>query len=118
MRNEPNLKVEKYRERHPYLGRSPSGSNHGYFIINKLRVISSGSAWEGAKGWEHVSVSRADGRMPSWLEMKKVKELFWRDDECVVQYHPPKSDYVNIADGCLHLWRHEDGFPMPPVEQV
>lgn len=66
-------------------------------------------------GWEHVSVS-LDGhpnRCPSWEEMCIVKGLFWPDDECVVQFHPPASEYVNIHPGCLHLWRFP-GFPMPP----
>jgi len=55
-------------------------------------------------GWEHVSI---DGkkRMPEWDEMCLLKEIFWKDDECVVQYHPPKSEYVNNIKYCLHLWK-------------
>ena len=30
-----------------------------------------------------------------------------RDEEGLV--HPPKSEYVNIKDNCLHLWRRIDG---------
>ena len=55
-------------------------------------------------GWEHVSVSRSD-RSPTWEEMCQVKDLFWDDTDCVIQYHPPKSDYVNNHPYCLHLWR-------------
>lgn len=33
-----------------------------------------------------------------------VKDLFWSDDECVIQFHPPHSDYVNYHPHCLHLW--------------
>jgi hypothetical protein len=64
-------------------------------------------------GWEHVSVSTIR-RTPNWREMCFVKELFWDDDEVVVQFHPAKSDYVNNHPHCLHLWRHVDGFPTPP----
>lgn len=62
-------------------------------------------------GWEHASVSiqsktgKVIERCPTWEEMCKVKETFWDDTDCVVQYHPPKSDYVNHHKYCLHLWR-------------
>lgn len=63
--------------------------------------------------WEHVSVS-TQRRTPNWQEMCFVKDLFWNDDEYVVQFHPAKSEYVNNHPHCLHLWRHRDGFPTPP----
>lgn len=67
-------------------------------------------------GWEHVSI---DGkkRMPEWNEMCLLKEIFWKDEECVVQYHPPKSEYVNNAKYCLHLWKpiekYQGKLPVP-----
>ena len=56
------------------------------------------------EGWEHVSVSLKN-RCPNWTEMSYVKDLFWNEDECVVQFHPPKSEYVNCHPFCLHLWK-------------
>ena len=68
--------------------------------------------------WEHVSVSLPT-RCPTWDEMCKIKEIFFSDDETVVQYHPRKQDYVNIHRFCLHLWRLKNGtFPVPPKELV
>lgn len=65
-------------------------------------------------GWEHVSVSLPT-RCPTWEEMAYVKGVFWDDGDCVVQFHPPRSEYVNNHPFCLHLWRKVDGsFPMPP----
>ena len=55
----------------------------------KLRIIASDGF-----GWEHVSVSRRD-RCPTWEEMCQIKALFWDEDDCVIQYHPPRSEYVN-----------------------
>lgn len=70
-----------------------------------------------AQGWEHVSVSLPDMRekCPSWPEMCLVKDLFWAPEQCVVQFHPPASEYVNQHAGCLHLW-HQTRTPMvtPP----
>lgn len=54
--------------------------------------------------WEHVSVSLPN-RCPTWAEMCAIKDLFWDESDCVVQYHPPKRDWVNNHPYCLHLWR-------------
>lgn len=63
-------------------------------------VVSNGA------GWEHVSVSPLKKYYtPTWDDMCAIKELFWNDDEAVIQIHPAKSDYVNNMPNCLHLWR-------------
>lgn len=85
-------------------------------------VVSSAAIWqqEGMIGpaWDHVSVSH-DLRTPSWDEMAWVKEQLFEAEECVVQFHPPASRYVNLHQHCLHLWRLADSpFPMPPQECV
>lgn len=57
-------------------------------------------------GWEHISVSPYKGKLPTWDDMCEIKDMFWEDEEAVIQIHPKKSEYVNIVDNCLHLWRH------------
>ena len=81
-----------------------------------LLAVSSGAAGNGNDtGWEHVLVS-AEHRCPTWDEMVFVKDLFWTEDEMCVQYHPPKSEYVNFYPHCLHIWRPINmTIPMPPV---
>ena len=69
-------------------------------------------------GWEHVSVHVQDEegnkRTPTWDEVCIVKDVFWDDEDCVVQYHPPKSNYVNMHPNVLHLWRPTDmELPIP-----
>src|SRR5262245_27994585 len=78
----------------------------------KLYVIASDQ-----KGWEHVSVSPAkNDRTPTWEEMAFIKGLFWGEEETVIQYHPPKSQYVNNHPFVLHLWKPiEQEIPLPPV---
>ena len=57
-------------------------------------------------GWEHVSVSPEKMRtVPTWDDMCLVKDIFFRDDEAVIQVHPAKADYVNNVPNCLHLWK-------------
>lgn len=68
--------------------------------------------------WEHVSVS-LPGRCPTWEEMCKVKALFWDDEDCVMQLHPPRSEWVNNHRFCLHLWRPIGvEIPRPPAIAV
>lgn len=64
-------------------------------------------------GWEHVSVSLPN-RCPNWEEMCYIKDLFWQEDEVVIQIHPAKKDYINNHPFCLHLWRPIDReIPLP-----
>jgi len=78
-------------------------------------ALSSGSASEANDtGWEHVSAS-CEKRCPTWEEMCWVKDLFWDEHEMCVQYHPPKSEYVNFHEHVLHIWKSVDmSIPMPP----
>lgn len=71
-------------------------------------------------GWEHVSVSIQNvERCPKWNEMCKIKDMFFEDEEVVMQLHPKKSEYVNIHDYTLHLWRPiEKDIPTPPMITV
>ena len=60
-------------------------------------------------GWEHVSVAPYDRNItPSWDDMCRLKDIFFEDEEVVLQFHPRKSHYVNIVNNCLHLWRPKD----------
>lgn len=72
------------------------------------------------EGWQHVSVSQVgSSKPPSWDVMCVIKDLFWEAEDCVVQYHPPASRYVNNHPGCLHLWRPtSQSIPQPPDEMV
>lgn len=67
-----------------------------------------------AHGWEHVSVSTKN-RCPSWDDMTRIKGIFWDENDTVIQFHPPKSEYVNNHPYCLHLWKPmEHDIPLPP----
>ena len=104
---------------------SPSDALFGGFVIRlktgvKVFAMSSGEAHgtTGVDAWEHVSVSLPD-RCPTWEEMCEIKDLFWKATETVVQFHPPKTSYVNNHPYCLHLWRHVDQeVNLPPIQAV
>lgn len=84
-------------------------SHDGYDGIVHIR------GWKGSvivswgAGWDHVSVSPMKRNYtPTWDDMCALKDLFFRDDEAVIQIHPPKDEYVNQLSNCLHLWRAND----------
>ena len=70
-------------------------------------------------GWERVSVSPGSPnrkKCATWDEMCAIKDMFFEPEETVVQYHPPKSDYVNNHQYCLHMWRPiGKELPRPPA---
>ena len=111
-------RLEQYRWRTGPWG-SNTGDDFGAFQMpgpcgEELKIIASpGDANEGIP-WEHVSVSTRR-RCPFWKEMCFVKDLFWDEEEAVMQLHPPKSTWINNHPYCLHLWRPLDGkIPTPP----
>ncbi|PAY06661.1 hypothetical protein CK489_27710 [Bradyrhizobium sp. UFLA03-84] len=48
-----------------------------------------------------------------------VKDLFWDEEERVMQLHPPMSEYVKNDRYCLHLWKPKHAaIPAPPPTLV
>lgn len=104
---------EKYRLLSGPMGSNSSFGNNGVFLIPYKKKLRFNVQASDGEGWEHVSVTiQGAGRAPTWNEMCLIKSLFWGDDDCVVQYHPAKADYVNCHPHCLHLWRPID-LPLP-----
>ena len=70
----------------------------------------------------NVSVSPGSAQRkccPTWDEMCAIKDMFFGEDERVMQFHPPKSEYINNHPYCLHLWRPIDAeIPRPPAFMV
>ncbi len=100
-----------YIKKHPVLGIGEG--NNGYFVFEREGLTYHVIASDGA-GWEHVSVSLNKNRTPTWKQMCIVKDIFWDKEDCVIQYHPPESEYVNNHPYVLHLWRPIDKeIPIP-----
>ena len=75
----------------------------GFMTVDRVDM-SFVASWGG--GWDHVSVAPLKKKIvPSWEMMCKVKDIFFKPDEAVIQIHPPKDEYVNNMPNCLHLWR-------------
>ena len=115
------------------LNRACIGSPYGHFFLRCplgtiLEVQSSAGdpvEWPFAgPPFDHVSVSVGprggkERRCPTWEEMCWIKDQFFEPEELVVQYHPPKSAYVNAHPYCLHLWRPVGvEIPLPPKATI
>lgn len=51
--------------------------------------------------------------------VREGKDIFWDEEECVVQFHPPRSQYVDTHPYCLHLWKKiGETYETPPKEFV
>jgi hypothetical protein len=140
---------EAYRVRRGPFATTLTDGNNGFFVIpskgGSIRIhyqciASDGKHPDDPFGsdeilWEHVSVvivnishsgkTTHENRCPTWEEMCYLKELFWDDPEdMVIQYHPPKSQYISLHPNCLHLWRPMPqaggviSIPLPPKELV
>lgn len=120
MRKIVPAKLEDGRLRDGWFATDNSDGFNGFFFVQgpkgaRLKIMSTDGIDPEVENWEHVSVS-VEHRCPNWEEMCFVKDLFWDDEECVVQFHPPKSQYVNHHPYCLHLWKHRtDKVKYPPT---
>lgn len=110
------VEINKGRERGQGQFRSDDSDGfNGLFWLwignERIRIIASDGG-----GWQHVSVSLVDNRnkVPGWKIMCTVKELFWNDEDWVVQFHPAKSEYINNYPGCLHLWKPTEAIMPTP----
>lgn len=117
---------ELYRKLTGPLASTKSYGNNGCFTIppkkNSKRwliIIASDGG-----GWEHVSVhvemeSSNKTFTPYWDEMCEIKDMFWDDEDVVIQYHPAKVNYINIQENTLHLFRPiNQTIPTPPIYMI
>lgn len=104
--------LDRYRKEHPlgFKGGETCGCFTVYVEKVPFYVIASIS-----EEWEHVSVSpKNKKRCPTWEEMCAIKDMFFHDEEEVIQIHPRKSEYVNLHPYCLHMWRPVNGLEKSP----
>lgn len=110
---EDNHLIEPYRLLKGYYGSDRSFGNNGKFGIPCNGKFFTVLISDGVE-WDHVSISLPDAT-PSWDDMCYFKNLFFKPNETVIQYHPAESEYVNNHPYCLHLWRpHCESIPQPP----
>ena len=100
---------EEFRIKDGSLGSDSRSGNNGAFVLppkigNRVLFVIASDGMD----WEHVSVHCAivkKSYTPTWDEMCHVKDLFWDEEDLVIQFHPARSQYVNFHSHTLHLWK-------------
>lgn len=82
----------------------------------QLMVILSGATEQDGRRWLHLSCSH-QARIPTWRELREVKDVFIGRDRYAYQVLPPDAHYVNINPRVLHLWHCLDADPLPDFTQ-
>jgi hypothetical protein len=80
--------------------------NLGYTVALSIDDI-------GPHTWLHVSLTRSDSQMPSYRDLKNLKDTFIGPDLTAVQIFPPADQHVNAHETCLHLWACLDAEILP-----
>lgn len=81
-------------------------------IGDDLMVLVSQSLESDDKVWLHVSMSRPTS-LPSWGDVRRVKDAFIGRDAKAIQVLPKAAEYVNIHPNVLHLFHCLDGDVLP-----
>ena len=81
----------------------PSQSSRMFVHMSGLKVMASVDIDSRGHSWAHVSMSRA-ASLPTWADLRKVRDEFLPRDRAVVQVFPPEGEYVNMHPFVLHLW--------------
>ena len=84
-------------------------THDGMSIICGLEII------DGIRWW-HVSCARPS-RLPSWQDLRNVKDVFVGRNRQAVQILPAENQYVNIHPYCLHLWSRLDVDIVPDLRR-
>ena len=77
-----------------------------------LKVLAGVEEHPDGKRWLHVSCSRPS-RLPSWDDLKAVKNIFVGPHREAYQVLPREEEYVNVHPHTLHLWCWLDGDLIP-----
>jgi len=80
-----------------------SRNGMGFQTVGGLRVLLSVAPEKDGNVWMHASCSRED-RLPSWDDIKEMKDLFVGTQRTAIQVLPPEAEYVNQHPNVLHLW--------------
>lgn len=110
--------VEARLRRHRWKLVTPGADGLGRWLhrARGLGMIHSIAIEQDGELWEHVSVSRSDGAMPGWAQVRDVFHEVCGDDALGVIVVPPKVEHVNIAE-VAHIWRCLSRRPLPDFTQ-
>lgn len=105
---EARLRRNKWRQ----VNRGLDGLGSWTHGARGLGLIQSVAVEEDGQLWEHISVSRRDGRLPSWEQLRDTFREVAGDDALGVVVIPPKAEHVDLAE-VAHVWHCLTRRPLP-----
>ena len=88
------------------------GKGMGQNAMIRLTVMTSIAIESDEKLWYHASITRGDGKMPTYEDLCWLRENFFQD-RWAFQYFPPKDQHISHHDKCLHLWSCLEEYEIP-----
>lgn len=87
----------------------------GVYHSLTLRALFSAGVEEDGRRWIHLSVSRTDRMIPTWLDLTEARDALLGRERLAVQVLPPRAEHYDSGTGVevLHLWAPLDGSPLP-----
>ena len=103
----PGWRADHFAYSHPLAGLKCYHHNTGLAVL-----FSADPFLEPGKTWLHASAS-CRKRVPTYDELKRVKEVFIGPNLQAIQVFPVESKHINIHPYCLHLWACVEGDGLP-----
>jgi hypothetical protein len=100
------------RHRWEQVSRGGDGLGSWQHRARKLGLIHSIGVEQDGELWEHISISRADGILPSWEQVRDTFHEVAGPEALGIIVVPPKSEHVNLAE-VAHVWRCLSKRPIP-----
>lgn len=109
------LSVVKHRLlRHRWVCHTPGHDGLGSWMhrARGLGLIHSVAIEQDGDLWEHISLSRSDGTLPSWEQVRDVFHEVAGPEALGIIVVPPKSEHIDLAE-VQHVWRCLTKRPIP-----
>lgn len=87
------------------------------FENGELSAIVTTSVERDKNVWLHVSVAHPS-RLPTYVELQEVKDVFIGQNKKAIQVFPPRNEHVNLHPYCLHLWCCLSANPIPDFRKM
>lgn len=97
--------------------RSIPGKGIGQNAIVLYNIWTSAAIESDDRLWFHASITRNDGKMPTYEDLCWLKENFFADT-WAMQYFPPKDQHISHHHKCLHLWTCMECDLMPDFRKL
>jgi len=106
--------VEARLKRHRWVCVAPGADGLGLWRhgARGLGLIHSVALEQDGELWEHISVSRRDGVLPDWEQVRDVFHEVCGPDALGIIVVPPKAEHVNLNE-VAHVWRCLTRRPLP-----